>query len=131
MDRYDRVGSFGRRAIKLFHEYYDAASRARDHQQRPFLRLRCRFPYFSSTDPPCDFAASERRALGADSAVGSRHLPLLNIVVRALRTNGKKEQTATSDATEFLTNVLASAPVKVTEIENDARAACAYSARIN
>jgi hypothetical protein len=27
--------------------------------------------------------------------------------------------------------VLASAPVKVTEIENDARAACAYSARIN
>jgi hypothetical protein len=40
-------------------------------------------------------------------------------------------QTATADATEFLTKVLASAPVKVTEIENDARAACAYSARIN
>jgi hypothetical protein len=49
----------------------------------------------------------------------------------ALRANGKKEQTATADATEFLTKVLASAPVKVTEIENDARAACAYSARIN
>jgi hypothetical protein len=30
----------------------------------------------------------------------------------ALRANGKKEQTATADATEFLTNVLASAPVK-------------------
>ena len=72
-DRYGRVSSFGRRASNILHEYYDAASRARDHQQRPFLRLWCRCPYFSSTDPPCDFAASEPRALGADSAVGSRH----------------------------------------------------------
>jgi putative DNA primase/helicase len=32
----------------------------------------------------------------------------------ALRANDKKEQTATADATEFLTNVLASGPVKVT-----------------
>jgi hypothetical protein len=34
---------------------------------------------------------------------------------------GNKEQTATADATEFLTNVLTNGPVKVTEIEKEAR----------
>ena len=46
MDRYGRVGSFGRRASNVLHEYYDAASRGRDHQQRPFLRLWCRCHIF-------------------------------------------------------------------------------------
>jgi hypothetical protein len=46
----------------------------------------------------------------------------------ALHADGNKEQTAKADAAEFLNDVLANGPVKVTDIEKEARAACLLGA---
>jgi putative DNA primase/helicase len=50
--------------------------------------------------------------------------PVQKTADEALRTDGNKEQTAKADAVEFLTHVLANGPVKVTDIEKEAQAAC-------
>jgi len=65
------VGSFGRRARNILHEYYDAASRARDHQQCTFLLVWGQCAYLPGTNPAFDPAARERDAINPDLAVGS------------------------------------------------------------
>jgi len=73
----------------------------------------------------------EQRIAGSDekgdfvaSCIGWESEIVEKTADEALRADGKNEQTATHDVTEFLTNVLASGPVKVKDIEKEARAAC-------
>ena len=77
----------------------------------------------------------EQAVVGSDekgdfvgSCIAWESEPVEKTADEALRANGNNEQTAKADAVEFLTDVLASGPVKVTDIEKEARAACLLGA---
>jgi putative DNA primase/helicase len=76
-----------------------------------------------------------QRVVGSDekgdfvaSRIAWESEPVEKTADEALRADGNKEQTAKADAVEFLTDVLANGPVKVTELEKEAQAACLLGA---
>jgi len=73
----------------------------------------------------------EQRLVGSDekgdivgSCIAWEDDPVEKTADEALHSDGNKEQTARADATEFLSNLLGDGPLRVTEIEKEAQAAC-------
>jgi putative DNA primase/helicase len=72
--------------------------------------------------------ASDEKGDFVASCIAWEGEPVEKTADEALHADGNKEQTAKVDAVEFLTDVLANGPVKVADIEREARAACLLGA---
>ena len=102
-----------------------------DPERRLFLHVKNNI-----SRPPQGLAFRvEQRVIASDdkgdiigSCVAWEGEPVEKTADEALRTDGNKPQTAKADAVEFLTNVLANGPAKVTDIEKEAQAACLLGA---
>jgi putative DNA primase/helicase len=72
--------------------------------------------------------ASDEKGDFVGSCIAWEDEPLEKTADEVLRANGDKEQTAKADAVKFLHEVIAAGPVKVMDIEKEARAACLLGA---